>query len=116
VPGEPAIRDTLGYLHANCGHCHNAVHPLSRFRTLRFFLPVGLTRPEDAPVYATAIGAASGHVLGGTDTEIVAGDPDASQVVYRMSTRDPEHQMPPLGTEVVDDTGLGLVRAWISGL
>ncbi|MDW8360961.1 MAG: hypothetical protein RMK74_01060 [Myxococcales bacterium] len=116
IPGEPAAREALGYLHANCGHCHGDRHPLGAYVALRLAVPAGLERVEDAPVYATAIGRRAGHVVDGLDTIVVPGSPDRSQLVARMQTRRPEHQMPPLATERVDETGVGLVRAWIASL
>ena len=115
VPGTGVVRDALAYLHSNCGQCHNNLHPIAEIRTMRLWLPVGLTAPQDAPVYQTAIGLTTYHVIGGTTVAIAAGDPDASQVVARMSVRD-ENQMPPIGTEIVDDAAVATIRAWIEGL
>ncbi len=53
--------------------------------------------------------------VGGTDYVIVPGQPDQSQLYYRMSIRDLV-QMPPACTKVVDTTGLATIRAWITGL
>jgi hypothetical protein len=44
---------------------------------------------------------------------ISAGQPDTSVVVRRMASRNPLVQMPPLGTRIVDDEGLALIRRWI---
>lgn len=115
IPGPPATRAALAYMHANCGHCHGEHHPLAMIRTMRLYVPVGLTRPEDAPVYRTAIGAMAGHLIDGSSTIIVAGDPMGSQLFNRITRRD-ANQMPPLGTEVVDPTGSEAIRLWIAGL
>jgi hypothetical protein len=37
-------------------------------------------------------------------------------LVARMNTRDPALQMPPIGSHVVDATGVALLQAWISAL
>jgi len=48
---------------------------------------------------------------------IAAGNPDGSEVVRRVSRRDPDWpSMPPLGTEVVDEAGVASLRAWIEDL
>ena len=39
-----------------------------------------------------------------------------SGIVGRMSSRTRGEQMPPLGTEVVDSTGLATVKRWIDAL
>ncbi len=115
-PGPPAVRDALGYLHGNCGHCHNDHHPLARLETLRLHLTVSATRAEDTPVYRTAFGARTRHEIDGTRVAIDPGFPTRSQLVARMRTRDPDDQMPPLGTEQPDPDALRLIEAWVSGL
>jgi hypothetical protein len=115
VPGTGVVQDALAYLHSNCGHCHGNYHPIADIRTLRLWLPVGLTAPEDAPVYQTAIGLTTYHNVQGTTVALVPGDPDASQIPTRMSLRGGE-QMPPVGTEVVDEPAVATIRAWIEGM
>lgn len=115
VPGVGVVQESLGYLHANCGHCHNDDHPLSEHRSMRLYLPVGIATPEESPVYLTAIGTRANHTIEGTTTNIVAGDPDASQLFVRMRLRD-ENAMPPVGTEIEDPTGVEAIRAFIAAL
>lgn len=111
-PGDEVARAALGYLHGNCGHCHNDVHPLADSRTLRLFLPVGVADPWTAPAWDTAANRMAGHHLEGADQIIAVGDPMASQLWVRMGRRD-ELSMPPLGTEVVDEPARAAVAAWI---
>jgi hypothetical protein len=115
IPGSGETFAALAYMHANCGHCHGEHHPLARIRAMRLYVPVGLTSPEDAPVYRTAVGAMAGHLIDGSNTIIVPGDPMGSQLFNRITRRDKE-QMPPLGTEVADPTGSETIRLWIEGL
>ncbi len=107
----------LGYLHANCGHCHN---------------PNGTSWPDtqmvlrsvvaDAGLNASAVvqsvaGVALEYWRGGDiKLRVSPGHPDQSAVIVRMSARGDMNQMPPLATEVVDPTGLDAVRQWIAGL
>ena len=117
-PGEGVVRDTLGYFHANCGHCHNALHPIGRFVPLRLrltALSAAPGPPEDAPAYLTAVGVAARHRIPGYTTIVAPGAPDQSQLYRRMSVRTLE-QMPPVATETADRAGLALVREWIGGL
>lgn len=111
---EAEARAALGYLHANCSHCHNQERPP---RTgLRCFDPENkldfLLRADqlgsvgETAAYRTVVGEA-----------IKPGDPGGSEVVTRMSGRGRfPASMPPLGSERVDDRGLAVVRAWIQGL
>jgi hypothetical protein len=113
IPGDPLERDVLGYLHGNCGHCHNDVHPLAERRALRLHVTSETARPEDAPVRATALGAPTNHDFDGRRFAIVPGSPDDSQLLYRMRLRD-DRAMPPVGTEVVDADAVARVERWIA--
>jgi hypothetical protein len=115
VPGDATVSTALGYLHANCGHCHNeyGVARPSSDQILR--LDLADTTPETTTTYRTTIGK---HTMAFLQMpyRIVAGDPDMSAVAFRMSTRGDMRQMPPLATEFVDPVGVAAVRAWIAGL
>ena len=111
-PGTELEQAALGYLHGNCGHCHGDVHPLATMRTMRLRLPVGITDPGMAPAWTTTTGVEAHHRIAGTDTLVVSGDPDASQLYVRMGLRD-AYQMPTRGTEQVDPDGRESIRAWL---
>jgi hypothetical protein len=65
--------------------------------------------------YTTAVNqVATMFACGGCD-RIEPGDPDASAIFQRMSIRG-GGQMPPFATEIVDETGVGAVSAWITQL
>lgn len=107
----------LGYLHANCGHCHNPNGVGFQDSHMVLRLDVEDTVETATRTYQTTVGVPLERWIGhGYTDRIVAGDPDASAVVYRISTRVPNDQMPPLATEFVDDAGVALVRAWIQSL
>lgn len=116
IPGDAVEQAALGYLHANCAHCHDADHPLARYRAMRLRVPLGLARASDAPALRTLAGATMAHEIDGTRVGIVPGDPDASQLYLRMLHRGDDYDMPSRGTELVDDEGAAAVRAWIAGL
>ena len=110
-------RAALGYLHGNCGHCHNrSGHQVP----LRLTLAQRARDPARgrAEVLASTFGAKPRFRAPGAAearVPIVApGDPARSLLVQRMTSRDPRLQMPPLGTTVADDAGLALVRRWIT--
>ncbi len=117
VPGTARERAALGYLHANCSHCHNQSRAakasqkcLNPNEHLSFPLDFSLHPDALAPLtraatYQTAIG-----------TVIERGNPDRSKLVELMSHRGGLEQMPPLGTERVDGEGLATIRAWIGAL
>jgi hypothetical protein len=114
LQADADARAALGYLHANCGHCHNQQRPprsgLRCFdpeKKLDFLLHAGeLGAVTQTAAYRTAVG-----------TAIKAGNPGGSEVVKRMSGRSRfPASMPPLASERVDDHGVEVVRAWIQGL
>ncbi len=120
VPGSGATKDALGYLHGNCGHCHNSDYAdpkLQQQTAMRLRLSVSLTTPEAAPVYATAMCLVMKHAVPPNNLiyALVPGQPDWSGIPARMARRD-SFEMPPNCTEVVDDAGVATVRAWITSI
>jgi len=105
----PGARAALGYLHANCGHCHNDSGPMLLVDML---LEQGAAKAT-APVVGSLVGRASDFRANGLDTRIVAGHPDESILALRMRSRSPMLQMPPLGTRIPDAEGIALVESWI---
>lgn len=109
---SPAGRSALGYLHANCGHCHNDAGPLS---VLEMVLAQETAAAQAAAdkVLATLVLIPSDFRMHGLDTRVVPGLPAASILVSRMKSRNPLTQMPPLGTNVPDVEGIALIERWI---
>lgn len=113
LPGDATAQAALGYVHANCGHCHNQDRPdaasgrcFDPDNSLDFWLKTGeLGSVEGTPTYRSGKGFA-----------FEAGAPDDSRMIDLMSTRGFLKQMPPLGTEHVDETGLAKVRHFIAEL
>jgi hypothetical protein len=120
VPGNESARAALGYLHANCGNCHNPRSGVFPTVELDLWLSTGsLQTVEATPAYRTTVGVPLKGVRPSPDTpelRILSGDPAGSAVHHRMSVRDPLTQMPPLGTELPDRAGLSAVAAWIAEL
>ncbi len=118
---NPSERAALGYLHGNCGNCHNNEGPLS-------VLEMNLAQRVGAPVQeishanqvlGSLVGVESGFRPAGAPGDarrIVPGHSDASVITLRMNSRDPLQQMPPLGTSAVDAEAVALMARWIEGL
>jgi hypothetical protein len=115
VPGDGVVGAALGYLHGNCGQCHNGQHYLASKRALRLKLTVSATMPEETPAYTTAINGPMSHVIEGTTLAIVPGAPEQSQLWQRMNRRD-GYGMPPTGTELVDPEAVQTIADWITSL
>jgi hypothetical protein len=143
VPGTAVERAAIGYLHANCGHCHYAAANQQVCFSLTDdnngvgmaarVLP-GDTTVQDTAIWTSAVDVPLDYWVGPMQenhteadtgelitTRIVPGDPSRSAVWYRMSVREwgqappynDHQQMPTLGTHEVDATGLGRVATWI---
>lgn len=106
----------LGYLHANCSHCHNpdrAVGGLGKARCYDPNLKLDWTLP------AAVLSSASDAPALKTGKDQLGGGGQWSEVLERMSDRNQSEEfasMPPLGTERADDDGVALLKAWIDGL
>ena len=119
IPGDPRTRAALGYLSANCGHCH---HDASRANTVR--------HPMSMPAFAAPaqVAATIDALLAqrttwdlprtepGTTTLLRAGAPEGSAILVRMRSRRPSSQMPPLGTVLPDHDAIDLLSQWIDTL
>jgi len=115
--GSARERAVLGYLSANCGVCHNAAGPLARLGLVlahepavaRGTPPAAIASAVDAPgrFKIPGIPAGESHLLS-------PGDPSRSAIVYRMRSRRPSSQMPPLGSVLPDQEALRLIEEWIA--
>lgn len=123
----------LGWLHANCGACHNQnPNAAAQFVGLRFLLSASqLTNVAppavidlDAWKTAVDVDATQQDVDAGVPYKrIASGHPENSLVSILSGRRamgaeepGPLIQMPPLVTRQVDTTGHALLDAWISAL
>lgn len=91
---SPIERASLGYLHGNCGHCHNE----SEAR-----VPVDLTLAQSAAddaAHSDRVLRSLRHVR--------------TRFLARVSSRNPQKQMPPLGTRLIDVEALALLERWIA--
>jgi len=87
-------RAALGYLHGNCGHCHNETETR---------VPVDLTLAESVVDGSASSDRVLRSLLNVRD-----------RFLARVSSRDPQRQMPPLGTRLIDVEALALIERWIS--
>jgi hypothetical protein len=117
APGDATTAAALGYLHANCGHCHNKNGTAWPDTQMVLRLTTADRDPATSGVYASIVGKDINYWRGGAITKrVLPGAPDMSGVFVRMNARGTKDQMPPLATESVDPDGLAAVRAWIAGL
>ena len=107
-------RAAIGYLHGNCGHCHNGAGNLSKLELILQHPTEGAASPAIAstvrqPVRDLAPGQTPDAVL-----RIEPRHPERSGLAQRIGSRYPLLQMPPLGTELVDEEAVQLLTRWIN--
>jgi hypothetical protein len=130
LPGDPKTQAALGYLHANCGNCHGGPSPK---RGMALWAKVNVRNVADMPAFEQTCGKCLAGWYNKPNTEvgnnevykhrIVPGDAAESGIIGRMSAHMPNtnvrvasDQMPPMGTEFLDNAGLLRVRDWIDAL
>lgn len=88
----PAEHAALGYLHANCGHCHNT----GALEATGLFLAQSAASPDESAAKTRA--SVARH---------------APEILRRVQSANPYVRMPPLGVTTADAGGLESVRRWI---
>lgn len=117
VPGQGIERAFLGYINANCGHCHNNRGAAWPDTDVDLTLSVSDQIPQRTQIYETTIGIELQYFNADTDVlRVTPGQPDRSAMYLRMEQRGLETQMPPLATKHVDEVALELMRQWINQL
>lgn len=114
LPSSPDLYDetasvadrALSYLHANCAVCHNPEGPTWVDMDLRWGVPMAERNVLSVAAQSNPAGLVN-------PLRIVPGNPDRSMLLARMATRD-FHQMPPLGSTLVDEDAVAVVRQWIT--
>ena len=104
-------------MHGNCGGCHN---PGGAAQHTKLFLRHNMQAPVE-PAKQTTVGQRTVHYfMPGVAKEhsyrIIPGNPGMSAVWFRLSNRLKDHQMPKIGSKVVDLAGSDLIMRWIFSL
>ncbi len=120
--GDQLTQDALGYLHSNCGNCHNDSPglPVENVPAPQLLLRVSVNDQtlEDTDTFLTAINkrATASDEIGPDYYRLEGGNVTGSVIHYRMDKRGIEYQMPPIGSSVKDPDGLALIASWIQSL
>lgn len=120
VPFTEAQRNLFGYLHANCGTCHNPKGTQNTQTGLDMWLKVtDMTKPvTESSVYRGLYNVDIAWMDGDrppATKRIAPGSLSNSAVYQRFITKGRDWSMPPLATEVVDPTAKKLLEDWIMG-
>lgn len=115
VPGDATESAALGYLHANCGSCHNPNDTLT-FVAAGTVLRLYVAERDVAKtkLFLTNVNVKTERFTS-VPYRIAGGDTGSSAIHVRMNRRD-ALAMPMLGTEQVDASGLAALKTWIDKL
>jgi hypothetical protein len=130
LPGTATERAALGYVHANCGHCHNPSSAVHSIVTMELRLTVGsLGAVTTTPAYLTTVGKTAEAPVGTFPKDcldalsnpaeciVSKNQPDHSALIFRFeATPGTSPHMPQLGSEMMDPTGDTTLRTWITNL
>ncbi len=112
-------RAALGYLHANCGHCHNDAGPLAALDMN--LQQLAMTPHSSARRTLASLTTHAGRLRndsGQVAAQVADADADAGHglLLKRLRASDPMRRMPPLGVSTPDTVGIDLVQRWIKQL
>lgn len=121
VPGTDEERTFFGYLHANCGHCHNPEGTANAQTGLDMWLKVADLEGsvDQFSVYSNLVDVDIVKIDGehpAATKRIVPGDFENSAIYQRFSDKTAAWTMPPLATEVTDPAGQAAMEAFITSL
>ena len=109
-------RAALGYLHGNCGHCHNDNGAPAPVKLVLAQQQVAQPAASRERVLQTTVGVAGRYRPTGAAealSRIAPGRAADSLLLLRMRSRHALLQMPPLGSNQPDPEGLALIERWI---
>jgi len=119
LPGEPFEQKVLGYLHANCGNCHNPIGHAAEQEAdhLKFRHKLAFKSVEETDVYKTAVNQSTQNftivpyiAMGAAHEEMALYN---SALYVRMNSTDEDYRMPMIAREVVDYDALALMHQWL---
>jgi hypothetical protein len=115
-PGNELAQAALGYLHANCGNCHNdSFAPVEPAPLMRLLVADSMVADADAVTSLVNIPTVNMDFM--QYDRIEPGFPESSEIIIRMGLRLPETgQMPPIATEVEHTEGIQIVSEWIESI
>jgi hypothetical protein len=122
VGAGPALTNSaayraLGYLHANCAHCHNPRGSAYPDTDLVLRISVHDRTPDETPTYRTTLYKPPQYFKAGlVRWRVAPGAAGQSALVYRMRQTERTQRMPPFATEELDTAGIATVQTWIDSL
>jgi hypothetical protein len=110
----PLARAALGYLHGNCGHCHNEAGALTGLEMVLAQRADRTANSAERTLQSLLGHSSRFRPEGAQAAQRIAAGHGSSVLTLRMKTDNPLARMPPLGVQVVDTEGVQLIERWIS--
>ncbi|HVE88281.1 MAG TPA: hypothetical protein VNA44_01165 [Burkholderiaceae bacterium] len=114
VATSPTARAALGYLHGNCGHCHNDAGALTGLELVLAQEAENAERSSQRTMQLLLGHSSRFRPQGADNAQRVARDGGTHMLTLRMKTNNPLARMPPLGVQQVDAEGVALIERWIA--
>ena len=121
LPGNATVQNALGYMHANCGHCHNPTSDNFADTPTDMRLRVATLGSETTtPAYTTLVDK-TGKTYTHDDQMVYTllidgGNANNSILIRRMQSTNAQKHMPQKGSEMTDPAGLAALTTWINSL
>ncbi len=119
LPGNPLEQRVLGYLHANCGNCHNPMGHAADQEAghLKLRHELKFKNLAETHVYQTAVNQVTQNftlvpyiVMGAKHEEMALFN---SALFVRINSLDEEYRMPMLARETTDYSAVALMHQWM---
>jgi hypothetical protein len=111
---SPTERAALGYLHGNCGHCHNDAGALTGLELILAQQADAAARSSERTMQSLLGHSSRFRPQGADNAQRVARDGGSHMLTLRMKTNNPLARMPPLGVQKADAEGVALIERWIN--
>lgn len=115
IPGTKAEQKVIGYLHANCGHCHTDNHMPGRRTGLLLQHDVFSPDFKESPAIKTSLNIDT-VTYPNIAKRIQPGAPQKSALYTRLNSNSPGDMMPPFAKEKIDHKNVKVIRDWINSL
>jgi uncharacterized repeat protein (TIGR03806 family) len=99
------------WLEINCAHCHSKGAP-----SWNMGLDLMASQADSSLIGVFKSPTAAGRGTGGHRYDVVPGKPEASILIYRIASMEPDVAMPELGRSMIHQEGVELVWKWIEGM
>ncbi|MFN0251119.1 MAG: hypothetical protein ACKV2T_29865 [Kofleriaceae bacterium] len=115
IVGTDIDKAAFGFMHANCGGCHNPTSTIHDTVVIEMRMEVTKLAANDMPAFTTLVNQNAQLSMVPGVLAIPDNFPD-SVVGKRMVSLVPGVKMPELGTETLNDDGIAAVTAWMNQL